>query len=104
MGYNLSIHHDAIIEIEQATFWYESRKFGKGFDLLQELDSIYNTLLQNPEYGSLIHKDIRRVVMRKYPYNLYYELKIDTIIILICRHSHRNPDKLITKLKERKGE
>lgn len=50
MFYNLEVRPLAAIEIIEAYDWYELQKTGLGWEFLNELETFYRTLYDNPKY------------------------------------------------------
>lgn len=78
-------------DLHQARDWYEQRQRGLGAEFLkatnQDLQQIGEQPLQYPQ----IHGQIRRAVMRRFPYLIYFIAETDRIVVLACLHSRRNP-------------
>lgn len=41
-------------------------------------------------YLPKVHKEVRRVLMRKFPYALFYLVEEDSIVVLACFHAGRD--------------
>lgn len=90
MAYNLSVQIEAILEIREAFEWYEDQKGGLGYELLDEIETCYEKLTDNPLRYSLINQYYRRIKTNRFPYLLIYEVEGDDIIINSVRHIKRN--------------
>jgi hypothetical protein len=40
----------------------------------------------------MIEDDVRRYLIKRFPYGIYYTLENDAVIIWAVKHLHRNPD------------
>jgi toxin ParE1/3/4 len=58
----------AAVEIETAYRWYEKEREGLGYQFLEAVDSMVKVIAENPERFPAILKDIRRAVLRRFPY------------------------------------
>lgn len=70
-----SANDDAIVIFD----WYEEKLNGLGDRFINEL-----------EIAAKWNKSIRRVVMRKFPYKLFYKIYDDKIVILAIIHARRS--------------
>jgi toxin ParE1/3/4 len=92
----LSFHKEAEQEFEAALNFYQveaGRAISKGF--LNEVVRISKLLQEYPEFGtpvsSLSASGLRRYPLKRFPYDLMYRVKGDTIRILAVAHQHRKP-------------
>lgn len=81
----------AAAEFESAYNWYELQRIGLGEEFLQAANELVITIAENPERFPLIHRDIRRAVLGRFPYSIFYRLKAGHVIVVACFHSKRNP-------------
>ncbi|MBS1533266.1 MAG: type II toxin-antitoxin system RelE/ParE family toxin [Bacteroidetes bacterium] len=91
MAYNISLQIEAILEIREAFEWYEEQKDGLGYELLDEIETCYQNLTDNPLRYSFINPNYRRIKTSRFPYILIYEIEGDDIIINSVRHIKRKP-------------
>jgi plasmid stabilization system protein ParE len=65
----------------------------KGAKRIQgRLHAVINLLLEHPLSGvATDERPMRRIVVRPYPYLIYYELSADEIVIVGIRHGARDP-------------
>ena len=89
---------EARLEIEQAAEWYEDKRLGLGEDFLQELEAAYLKIESHPRrYSSLSvagmeDRDFRRIILRRFPYKVVYEIQTNEIVVLAVAHGHRRPN------------
>lgn len=77
------IRAEAEAEIEAAYRWYIEQRDG----LEEALDKIQRT----PEMYPIVHRDIRCLLIRGFPYGIFYTARKDIITILAVFHGHRDP-------------
>ncbi len=89
----LDIHPRAIDEISEAyEFYYErEREPDVAERFLEVLDEAIQRILGMPNSGLAYEHDTRRVLLKKYPYQVIYRLLPDTIRILAVAHQTREP-------------
>jgi len=90
MKYSLLVfeiaYEDAIVIFD----WYEDKLAGLGNRFIRELEVAKTDLLNNPLAFAKWNKSIRRMVMRKFPYKLFYKIYDDKIVVLAIIHARRS--------------
>jgi toxin ParE1/3/4 len=87
----LLIRPEAEAEIEEAYHWYEGQRDGLGADFLLCLEEGLEKLRKNPEMYPVVHKNVRRLLIRRFPYGIFYIARQDVTTILAVFHGHRDP-------------
>ncbi len=72
-------------------FYYEdSPKVANTF--FKQINLCFESIKQNPKSFPVAHKDVRKYVVKKFPFVIYYQI-IDTVIqIIAIFHTSRNPE------------
>ena len=81
----------AAAEIETAYRWYERERKGLGSEFLEALQKMVNAIAENPERFPTVRKDIRRAVLRRFPYSIFYRVVSGHVVVIACFHGKRNP-------------
>ena len=81
----------AATEIETAYRWYEKEREGLGTEFLDAVEKIVQTIAESPERFPAIRKDIRRAVLRRFPYSIFYRIVSGHVVVIACFHGKRNP-------------
>lgn len=90
----------AEIDIKDTTAYYREQSKGLVEDFINTIDSSFKEILRNPEAFPIAKYDIRKFVVSKFPFCIYYINDVDTLYILAIFHDKRNPkDWTITRLK-----
>ena len=98
MAYKLLISPEAQEDIEFAAFWYELHKNGLGSEFILSIDAEINLISRNPLVYPKIYKHVRRAVINRFPYAIFYIVNNKIINILALIHQSRNP-----KIFKKKG-
>lgn len=80
-------------DIEEAFLWYERQHAGLGEEFLAAVQSTLSDIVQHPLQSPVIHRDTRRVQLRRFPYHIFYRVFGDTVIIVACMHGRRDPSR-----------
>ena len=91
MSRNLVFRQQARREFDAAGDWYERERSGLGETFLAEVDQALRKIAGNPDSFPEVLKGVRKAVVRRFPYCLYFRVRGETIIVLAVFHSARNP-------------
>lgn len=91
MNYVLVFRPEVREELDEAYNWYESQQPGLGDDFLDCVDEILNQICQMPESYSFVYRDIRRAVVRRFPYAVYYRIISSRVVVIAIFHGRRDP-------------
>ena len=91
MSYEIIVRPEATREIQEAFNWYEEKSEGLGLEFLRAADACIAGIKRNPLASPTIYQDIRRALLRRFPYALFYIIKEERIIVLACFHAKRDP-------------
>ncbi len=81
----------AQVELEETVLYYESEKEGLGELFKTIVIEAIGKLEIFPEIYMQISPNIRRVVLSKFPYNIFYNYKEEVITIVSISHQHKKP-------------
>jgi plasmid stabilization system protein ParE len=79
-------------ELDDAFAWYEQQAVGLGYDFLDELDKTLRLITSFPHLHPLINNQVRRCLLNRFPYAIYYGLAENRIIVIAVAHLKRQPD------------
>jgi toxin ParE1/3/4 len=63
-----------------------------GDQFLSELDDAISRIVEAPYRSPLIEKDVRRFVMQRFAYSIYYRIEGEDLRILVVKHHSQHPD------------
>jgi len=89
--YILKLKAEVYNDIKIAYDWYESQRIGLGEDFLLTLEESYSKITRTPKIYQLIYKTVRRKLLRRFPYGLFFVLRGDEVIIIAVMHTRRKP-------------
>jgi plasmid stabilization system protein ParE len=87
-----SFHPEAESEFENAIDYYEEKEQGLGYDFAVEVYSTIERILAHPRAWPIIEEDIRRSLVRRFPYGILYADAEEEIFIVAVMHLHRDPE------------
>jgi len=62
------VEPEAEVELEAAFAWYEERAPGLGSEFIRAVRAVFATISRNPEQSARVRQDIRRALVRRFPY------------------------------------
>jgi toxin ParE1/3/4 len=86
-------YHPAIeAEIEEIRGYYDERSLGLGSEFISEFERQVLALAAAPERWMVVTGDIRRCLMRRFPYIIYFRrVDRDLIRVTVVKHQRRHP-------------
>lgn len=78
-------------DILDALRWYALQRPGLDDDFLLSLEAEISLVKRNPFIYAVLHKQIRRALIARFPYAIYYLIKENHIVIIAVVHQKRRP-------------
>jgi len=91
--YPITFKPEVYDDIKTAYDWYESQRVGLGEDFLLTLEESYVKITRTPKLYQDIYKLVRRKLVRRFPYGIFFVIRENTIIVLAILHTKREPQK-----------
>jgi plasmid stabilization system protein ParE len=70
---------------------YENEQIGLGREFLVELRATYDRVADGPLKYQHLRSGIRRALVRRFPYAVYFAIEDDVIVVLAVLHVSRDP-------------
>ncbi len=86
--------HEAHAEALDSFLWYEGRRRGLGEIFKAELNTAIQRVAEEPLAFPLYYRDLRRVLVQRFPYAVYYRTYPELVVVVAVFHGRRNPDAL----------
>lgn len=84
------VRPEARDELLEAQAWYEQRAAGLGAAFARAVEAAVESLQRAPHQYPVVHRDIRRVLLRRFPFAIFYRAADDEIIVLAVFHLARD--------------
>lgn len=88
----LRVRAQARAEITEAFEWYLARSSDASADFLTELDAALTLIAEAPERFPVVRGRLRRMLLHRFPYAVYYKVYPSVISVVGVIHGHRHPD------------
>jgi len=79
-------------ELDDAIEYYNLQVKDLGKHFKQEIKSALKRIQNFPYAWSEVESEMRKCVLHKFPYNIYYSIQKNKIIILAIAHHHQKPN------------
>jgi toxin ParE1/3/4 len=87
----LRLRKPAQADIADAARWYEARGKGLGAEFLRAVEACLSNIRRSPESHAHVHPRVRRALLRRFPYAVFYVLSGQHIQVIACLHVRRQP-------------
>ena len=101
MTYSLRFLPEVVDDAIAGYGWYEAKAAGLGDEFLQLLYSTAGKIPENPLSSQRIHGAIRRCLLRKFPYAIYYRIEGEEVVVLGVFHCARDPRGVEQEMRRR---
>ena len=91
MNREVILHSEAETEILQALEWYAERSAIAARAFVQELSSMVVLAARSPESWPKSAANTRRIVFPRYPFDLVFRIRGETVEIVAVAHQRRRP-------------
>jgi toxin ParE1/3/4 len=86
------LHDQAVVELEEAASWYERCRPGLGGEFQSAVEQAVGQIRDNPQIGFRYGGTrFRYVLVRRFPYVLFYSEGKDVVRVMAVAHSGRRP-------------
>ena len=90
MKYEISFLEEADLDIEETYIWYETLSLGLGKRFFENIRNTIEYIVANPYMFRIVYKRIRRALVSKFPYGIYYVVENEKIVIIGILHFYRH--------------
>jgi plasmid stabilization system protein ParE len=87
----LIIKPEAEADLDDAKDWYERQRPGLGDAFLLAIEEALNRIRQTPEMHAVLKKNVRRSLLPRFPYGIFYRVEKEQIVVLGVFHNRRDP-------------
>ena len=82
----------ALAELLAAHQWYEEQEPGVGREFLRLFRRLIDSVAEHPAMYPRHRDTIRRAIMRKFPYSVFYCVEDDVILVIAVFAMSRDPE------------
>lgn len=84
MTLQVRIEPEARIDLVAVAEWYDEQDPGANLplQLFAEFDTVIDLLREQPEAFPIFEANVRRAILRQFPYGIYYVIDADCVVVL----------------------
>ena len=71
--------------------WYEEQRLRLGEELLAAVDASFDAIEESPEMFARVHGEVRRAMVSRFPYAVFYRVEPEQVVVLAVLHTARDP-------------
>ncbi|HJZ82287.1 MAG TPA: type II toxin-antitoxin system RelE/ParE family toxin [Pyrinomonadaceae bacterium] len=98
MSHKVQVRRAAELDFAGAQVWYESQQSGLGAEFRTEVSRVIDRLVETPLIYQKAHRDVRRAIVRRFPYLIWYRVTGEMVIVLACTYAGRDPSRVKARL------
>jgi toxin ParE1/3/4 len=83
------VRPEATRDVARAADWYEAQRVNLGIEFVLEVDAAIDRAAESPQHYAAIYHQIRRVMLHRFPYIVYFLWRDSQIEILAVLHQYR---------------
>lgn len=80
------------MELIESARYYEARSAGLGDRFLDEINAGIGEIRAAPDRWEVVEGDLRRYILQRFPFSIFYRMRQDELRILVVMHQRRRPD------------
>jgi len=103
MTYTLHFLPEVEEDVINGYIWYDSKSPGLGEEFLRMFYACAGDIPRNPMLYPESHREIRRRLLRRFPYAIYFVIRNIRIIVLGLFHCAREPRTVHNNLQDRES-
>jgi toxin ParE1/3/4 len=91
MNLPVVLRTEAQTDFDEAFDWYENQRPGLGIDFAAQVQEVFDRISVNPLLHAAVFRDVRKALVRRFPYSVLYRVEATQILIIAVFHSRRDP-------------
>ena len=91
MSLPLRLLPEARTEFDNAADWYERQRTGLGLAFVGRVRDVFTRVTANPPIHAAVYQDVRKAVVKKFPYVVLYREEPTEVIVVAVFHTSRDP-------------
>ena len=88
----LSLRGEAEADLQAAAEWYDAQRPGLGSEFTRAVRALLATIEREPQHYPVARGEIRRALLRRFPYAMYFVPLPHVTVVIACLHVRRDPE------------
>jgi plasmid stabilization system protein ParE len=98
VSHQLIVRPAAEADIEGAYQWYEAQNAGLGAEFLRAVEASLGAIQRSPELYAPQYRQARRILLRRFPYAIWYIIPSEAVEVVGCFHLRRQEHRWRSRL------
>ena len=94
----LIVSREAAADIRTAYKWYERQETGLGREFSRAVDAAISRVHRSPQSFRSASDHFRRALVRRFPFEVFYEFDTERVIVHLVFHASQDPVKWRSRL------
>ena len=90
MSWLVRVRPEAELDVVVAATWYESQRRGLGGEFVDEVSRTVASLADGPLQNPETFEGVRRILARRFPYSITYQVVGEEVIVMSVLHMSRD--------------
>ena len=91
MSLPIVLRAEAEAEFDEAFDFYDARRPGFGPEFVAEVQRVFDRVAAHPLICQVVFADVRKAVVRRFPYCVFYRPHADQVEVIAVFHTSRDP-------------
>ncbi len=100
MSFEIELRPPVLSDLDEAFGWYEAREDGLGVNFIKMFSAVLPMLRRNPAACAFWYRDVRHVMLKRFPYAVYFRVEGSKVVIFRVYHSVRSGRGLRQSLRD----
>lgn len=84
---------EADAELAEAREWYAHQREDLDLEFMKSIDDALSRIVTNPNQYPDVYRGLRRCVVRRFPFAIFYEVTVNEVEVIAVFHSRRDPER-----------
>ena len=93
MSVPVIITQEAEQDLAEGRDWYDRQKYGLGAEFVAAVGDVLERLEANPKMHQIVRKDVRRAVLARFPWVVFYQALDDRTLVIAVHDARRDPNR-----------
>ncbi|HLP48931.1 MAG TPA: type II toxin-antitoxin system RelE/ParE family toxin [Candidatus Kapabacteria bacterium] len=92
-------HPEALQEYEEAVLYYSEISKDLAVAFIKCIENGIKKIREYPDAWQIVEEDIRRHLIKRFPFGIYYSIEREYIMIISVMHMNRKPGYWISRIR-----
>ena len=90
--FSIELSDEAEVDFDKSYEFYNEDSSKVADTFFKRIDSELENIKQNPDSFPIAYKDVKKYVVKKFPFVIYYRIVETVIQVIAIFHTSRNPE------------